>query len=83
MKNYTDMTPLARFNELDALARQFFGTERWKSLFCRRYDRTPQTLTAWTNKGAPVWALVAMRDALDRKKLRAAVRNIEAVQIDG
>lgn len=77
MTNYNDQTPEARFEALNHMAQKFFGSARWKTDFCRRYDLTPQTLTAWTNKGAPVWAVQAMADALKAKRLTEAVALIQ------
>lgn len=81
MTYYTDKDPQTRFAELEELATAFFGTARWKTEFCRRYDLTPQTLTVWTNKGAPVWAVQAMHDALTAKRLSDAVALIKLAAI--
>lgn len=77
MTIYTDMTPAARFTELDRLATLFFHTERWKSAFARRYGRSYQMVAAWQNNGAPIWALQAMADALRAKQLSKAVQIIQ------
>jgi len=77
------MTPAARFDELERTAALFFQTGRWKTAFCNRYGLTPQAITAWANKGAPLWAVQAMADAWKAKQLSEAVRTIQAVQIDG
>lgn len=82
MNDYSDQTPEARFEILERLAVEFFGTERWKTAFCRRYDLTPQTLTAWTNKGAPVWAVQAMKDATKSQRLGKALDLIRSLEMD-
>ena len=76
MDDYTSMTPEARFIELDRMATQLFGSKRWKAAFCRRYGFTNQTLTKWTNTGAPLWAVVAVYDALAAQKLDVILRKI-------
>lgn len=80
MQDYTSLTPEERFNELDRLAGQLFATTRWKTAFCQRYGLTRQTISAWGNNGAPLWALEAVRDALAAQRLeaiRAAVREAD------
>lgn len=66
------MDGLERFQILETLATEFFDSSRWKTAFCRRYDLTPQTITSWANKGAPVWAVQAMADAVTVKKVQTA-----------
>ncbi len=67
MTNYSEMSPHARFVMLDRLATQLFETERWKTLFADRYDVTRQAVGKWAHNGAPVWACVALEDALAAK----------------
>lgn len=76
------MNPAQRFNSLARMATEFFDTDRWKTAFCKRYDLTPQTLTVWKNKGAPVWAAQAMADALKAQRLANAVELIKSVSIE-
>jgi hypothetical protein len=79
LDQYNDMTPAARFADLELNAIAFFGTPHWKTAFCNRYGFTPQTLTKWKNEGAPVWAAQAMRDAWQAKRLTEAVRTIQSI----
>jgi hypothetical protein len=78
MMNYNKMRPLERFKLLDALAIEFFGTTRWKTSFCERYGLTRQTITAWSNKGAPVWAVQALDDALSTQRFMRATLLFQA-----
>lgn len=80
MTQYHDMTALERFVALDQTAAEFFRSPRWKAAFCRRYGLTPQTLTAWKDKGAPVWACVAIGDALAASKLTTIHEAIQKVE---
>lgn len=83
MTEYTevyDMTPQERFQTVDTMATQLFCTKRWKTEFARAYDLTPQGINKWMNEGAPVWAVVALSDAIQAKKwqqVRGAVLEIE------
>ncbi|MFV1593295.1 hypothetical protein VWZ88_12605 [Phaeobacter sp. JH20_36] len=64
LTNYTEITAEERFTALDQMATQLFGTARWKTEFANRYDLTRQAVGEWSRKGAPVWACVALADAL-------------------
>lgn len=64
MTDYTEMSPQTRFALVDRMASQLFGTDRWKTLFSDRYDVTRQAVGKWAHNGAPVWACVALQDAL-------------------
>lgn len=83
MTEYTDirdMTPQERFQLVDTMATQLFGTKRWKAEFARAYDLTPQAINKWMNDGAPVWAVVALADAIHARKwqqVRGAVLDID------
>jgi len=81
MNEYDAMGPEARFELLDQMATIYFGTARWKTAFCRRYSLTPQTLTGWTNNGAPIWAAQAMADALKAQRLDKLTELIKASEI--
>jgi hypothetical protein len=72
------MSGTERFNLLTDLATEFFETTRWKTAFCRRYDLTRQTITAWSNRGAPVWAVQAMDDACARQRFSKATLQMRA-----
>jgi hypothetical protein len=63
------MSPEERFAAVDRMASQLFGTERWKTLFADRYDISRQAVGKWAHNGAPVWACVALCDALEAAKL--------------
>lgn len=69
--HFGTMTPKQRFNALDRMATQLFGSNRWKAAFARRYGMTVQGLDKWRNNGAPVWAVEAIRDALAAQRLEA------------
>lgn len=69
MTDYTNSTPEERFAAFDSMASQLFGTSRYKTEFARRYGIANTTLTAWSHKGPPQWALVAVRDALAAERL--------------
>lgn len=80
MSTYKEMTPSERFEAVDRMATQLFGTKRWKAEFARVYDLTPQAVNYWKNDGAPVWAVVALSDAIRAQKwdqVQAAVLDIE------
>lgn len=71
MTHYSEMTPEARYEALDQLATRFFETPRWKTKFAERYGFTRlATLTDWSKAGAPVWACVALEDALQAQALQ-------------
>lgn len=70
MTDYHDMTGRERFAALDTLATAYFGTGRWKTAFGQRYGVTTKTVVAWRHRGAPVWALTAIVDAVEAKHLR-------------
>ena len=79
--DYHDMTPEERFTELDRMAIQLYETKRWKTAFCQQYGLTRQTPTKWSAVGAPLWAVVAVRDALAAKRTNKLLTAItEAVQ---
>lgn len=65
------MTTAERFERLDQLATDFFGTARWKTEFARRYGLTPQALDEWRTgrRNMPLWPLVALVDGLKGKRL--------------
>lgn len=69
MPEYTEMNPEERFAAVDRMASQLFETDRWKTLFADRYDVTRQAVGKWAHNGPPVWACVALRDALEAAKL--------------
>ena len=71
MHKYTEMAPEERFALADELATQLFDTTRWKVRFAERYGYNRQSVQEWKQRGAPVWALVALEDALKAKKLDA------------
>lgn len=73
---YRQMTPDETFAKADEMATQLFDTPRWKTLFADRYGYTRQAVQEWKNKGAPIWALVALEDALKAKKLDALAQLI-------
>ena len=78
MSAYKDMTPLERFEWVDRMATQLFGTNRWNTEFCRAYAMSKQGVNKWMHDGAPVWAVVALSDALaaqNWEKVKAAVLN--------
>lgn len=68
-----------RFQLLDDLATDYFGTERWKTAFARKYGVRPSTPVDWMNgrQNTPSWAFAALQDALDLKKLDAVRKAIE------
>lgn len=70
-KNYKDMPPEQRFEELAKMAEEFFGVTTWRGKFAERYDMSAQQLSAWAKSApaAPVWALVAISDALDARRM--------------
>jgi hypothetical protein len=80
LTNYSEMSPEARFAEINRLATQLFETERWKTSFADRYGIKRQTVGGWMREGAPVWACVALADAVAAKNwqtVRAAVLEAE------
>lgn len=79
MQNYADMSPEARFAEIDRLACQLFETNSWKTKFADRYGITRQTVGIWKREGAPLWPCVALEDALAAKNwalVKAAVLDV-------
>ena len=68
--DYTEIPPNGRFALVDRMACQLFETERWKTEFANRYGVTRQAVGKWAHEGAPVWACVALRDALAAKALQ-------------
>ena len=76
MKNYKDMPPEQRFEELAMMAEEFFGVTTWRGKFAERYDMTAQQLSAWAKSSppTPVWALVAIHDAMNAQRLET-IRN--------
>lgn len=81
MTDYMEMSPQTRFAIVDRMASQLFGTDRWKTLFADRYDVTRQAVGKWAHNGAPVWACVALEDALAAQNwetVKQAVRDAEA-----
>lgn len=69
MRDYTEMSGEERFSEVDRMAAQLIGSNRWKAPLARRYGMTPEAVGQWMRKGAPVWICVALRDALAAKAL--------------
>lgn len=66
---YHDMSPQERFAELDSMATQLFETDRWKTALTKKYGITTQAANKWKREGAPLWVVVATKDALDAKRL--------------
>ncbi|UWQ30242.1 hypothetical protein [Leisingera sp. M523] len=69
--DYTEFTPKGRFALVDRMACQLFESERWETEFANRYGLSRQAVGKWAHEGAPVWACVALRDALAAKALQA------------
>ncbi len=46
MKNYREMKPVQRFEELSSMAVEFFGVTTWRGRFAERYDMSNQQLSA-------------------------------------
>lgn len=67
MNKYSEMTPEERFARADRLATQLFETHQWKTRFAERYGYNRQSVQEWKQRGAPVWALVALEDAVAAK----------------
>lgn len=63
MKDPNDMTKPERYNEVERLALLAFG-ERWKTTFARRYGTSRNAVHRWSHEGAPLWPVLALRDAL-------------------
>ncbi|GGE30056.1 hypothetical protein GCM10011360_17680 [Primorskyibacter flagellatus] len=80
MADIADMSPEERFQLLDQMATDYFGTARWKAAFARKYGLRSSTPVDWMNgrQATPDWTFAAMRDAMDLKKLDAVRRAIEA-----
>jgi hypothetical protein len=70
LTDYHAMTPEERFAAVDRMATELYGTARWKAAFARRYDLTTQGVGKWKHAGAPIWACVAIQDALDADRLK-------------
>lgn len=78
MQNYSEMTPAARLEALDAMATAYYDTPQWRKLFAAEYGLANQTLTNWKIADrTPVWACVAMHHAVEARKL-ADLRRIIA-----
>ena len=75
------MTPAQRFEKLDVIATELFGTNRWKTKFANRYGLSNQSINTWRVNGAPIWAVQATGDALKAAKLAEAVRTIQTFDI--
>jgi hypothetical protein len=68
--NYAEMTPQARYEALDAMARQFYGVSTWRHLFADDFGLAARTLTGWSaDNKTPVWACLALHFALEARKL--------------
>lgn len=81
MTDYTNMTGGERFTELDRIASQLFETDRWRTTFAAKYGlASSKPVTAWKHNGAPVWALVAVRDALAAKRLGTILTAVSEAQ---
>tara|TARA_R110000851_G_scaffold308778_1_gene467873 strand:- start:15191 stop:15493 length:303 start_codon:yes stop_codon:yes gene_type:complete len=74
------MTPAQRFEHLDRIATEFFGTNRWKTKFSNRYGLSAQAINAWRGNGAPVWAVQAIMDAVSAENARVLIASIEATK---
>lgn len=81
MTEYDDLSPQARFALVDRMASQLFDTTRWKAAFARRYGMSPQGVDKWREAGAPVWACVALNDALAAKALASIKQAIKKAEI--
>jgi len=66
---------------VDTMATIVFGTMRWKTAFAKRYDLTTQGVGKWKHAGAPVWACVALRDALVVDQVKPLVRTLREIDI--
>ena len=79
MQNYSEMTPAARLEALDAMAREYYGKSTWRTDFAEEYGVTQKTVTNWkAHDRTPVWACVAMHYALEARKLDTLRRIIAA-----
>lgn len=81
MTDYTVMTPEERYAAVNTMATQLFDTTRWKTAFAKRYNLTTQGVGKWQNAGAPVWACVALRDALVVDQVKPLVQTLREIDI--
>lgn len=78
MQNYAEMSAEARLDALNEMGHALYGTG-WRKAFAEEFGITPQTLTNWKGRdNCPVWPCVAMRFALEARKL-AQLRAIISV----
>ena len=63
MEDPNTMTPLERFAEIADIAPVVYGTNQWRTQFAADHGIRPLQLSRWKDSGAPVWALVTMRQA--------------------
>ncbi len=73
---YTNLSPAERWERINALAIQLYGTERWKADFARKYGLKANTPSNWKAKGAPTWPLMALEDALKAKRMDEIVARL-------